>query len=155
MQANVGRETTPERKVRSYLHCAGFRFRKDLRPIAGLRCTADLVFRRAKVCILVDGCFWHGCPSHFKTPKANSPWWHEKIEANRARDRRNDASLAAAGWQVFRLWEHDVKDDMLARLAEQLRRAMRCVLGDDQRADGSSPTNRQRRTPQRGPYGER
>src|SRR5438270_4526895 len=80
MQANVGRETDAERLVRSYLHRAGFRFRKDARPVRKLRCAADLVFRRHKICIFVDGCFWHGCPVHFKTPKANRAWWSEKID---------------------------------------------------------------------------
>src|SRR5258706_13941492 len=90
MQANVGRETRPEQSVRTFLHCRGFRFRKDVKPLATLRCTADIVFPEAKVCIFVDGCFWHGCPIHFHAPKSNKAWWSEKIAANRARDRRND-----------------------------------------------------------------
>lgn len=108
MQANTGRTTEPERKLRSLTHRLGLRFRMDVRPEKALRCTADLIFRRKKVCVFVDGCYWHGCSLHFAVPKRNASWWAEKIAANRQRDARQTAQLTTLGWRVIRLWEHDL-----------------------------------------------
>jgi DNA mismatch endonuclease, patch repair protein len=47
------------------------------------------------------------CPEHVTFPKANGEWWRAKLERNYARDRRNDEALAAAGWAVVRIWEHE------------------------------------------------
>ena len=76
-----------------------------------VRCKADLVFAAAKVCVFADGCFWHGCPLHFKVPRAHAGWWAEKIEQNVARDRRQTEQLTALGWEVVRFWEHDLEVD--------------------------------------------
>lgn len=121
MQANSGQDTRPEQVVRSLLHRSGLRFRKNVRPLPSLRCAADVVFPRAKACIFVDGCFWHGCPAHFRVPMANAEWWAEKIEANRVRDRRNNVFLRRKGWQVIRLWEHDPNARALGTLASRIR----------------------------------
>lgn len=69
----------------------------------------DFVFRRERVAVFVDGCFWHACPVHGSVPSSNVDFWKGKLEANVARDRRADASLANSGWKVVRLWEHDVR----------------------------------------------
>lgn len=106
MRANVPRDTKPEVRLRKALHAEGLRFRKDYRPEANLRIKADIVFTKKRLCIFVDGCFWHGCPRHFKLPKTNTAWWLEKIEDNRARDRRKTRELEARGWRVLRVWEH-------------------------------------------------
>jgi DNA mismatch endonuclease (patch repair protein) len=79
----------------------------DVSPLPGSRSRADLVFRRRKVAVFVDGCFWHGCAAHGTRPRTNGAWWREKIKRNVDRDRRLDAQLAAAGWTVLRVWEHD------------------------------------------------
>jgi DNA mismatch endonuclease (patch repair protein) len=57
--------------------------------------------------VFVDGCFWHGCPTHRTWPKSNSEWWASKLEANVSRDRDTDRRLAEAGWLVIRMWEHE------------------------------------------------
>jgi len=108
MVANVGNSLKPERVLRSALRRAGLRFHQNRRPIPRLRCEADVVFVTAKVCVFVDGCFWHGCPEHFTCPKTNSSWWQEKIRSTRLRDRRQRIDLAMSGWTVLRFWEHDV-----------------------------------------------
>lgn len=110
MQANVGRETTPEATLRRALFAQGLRYRRDVRPETDLRCAADVVFRSARMCVFVDGCFWHGCPTHFHAPLANRAWWIEKIEATRERDRRQTNELERRGWRVLRVWEHEIAD---------------------------------------------
>ena len=100
MQRVRRRDTAAEVAVRSALHRRGLRYRVDVRPIASLRRRADIVFRREKVAVFVDGCFWHGCAEHRGPPKTNTAWWQAKIERNRARDRNTDAQLFAEGWSV-------------------------------------------------------
>jgi len=107
MQANRSRDTAPEKALRSELHRRGLRFFIHRRPAQDLRCTADIVFPSAKVCVFVDGCFWHGCEEHRRLPARNAHYWAPKIANNVARDRRNDAALAQAGWDVIRVWEHE------------------------------------------------
>jgi DNA mismatch endonuclease (patch repair protein) len=107
MENTRRRDTRPEVLLRSSLHRLGLRFRVDVAPIPGMRSRADIIFKRARVAVFVNGCFWHGCPLHATWPKANANWWRAKIEANRARDTRVDASLREAGWFVLRIWEHE------------------------------------------------
>jgi|TARA_B100000315_G_C14552033_1_gene576307 DNA mismatch endonuclease (patch repair protein) len=71
-----------------------------------LRRTADLVFRSARVAVYIDGCFWHGCPDHYREPKTNTTYWRDKINGNQVRDRQTDDDLLSAGWLVLRYWEH-------------------------------------------------
>lgn len=71
----------------------------------------DFVFKREKVVVFVDGCFWHSCPLHGSVPKSNKDFWLKKFKANVERDCRTDLVLRSQGWQVIRFWEHDVKTD--------------------------------------------
>lgn len=107
MVANRGSDTAPERALRAALHARGLRFFKNRRPVPGVRCRADIVFSTERVAVFVDGCFWHSCPTHGVSPRTNSAYWRAKLDRNVARDRRNDESLRAAGWDVLRVWEHD------------------------------------------------
>jgi DNA mismatch endonuclease (patch repair protein) len=109
MKGNRRADTKPELALRSELHAAGLRFRKDfqIRTSAGSRVKADIVFTRSHIAIFVDGCFWHGCPEHGNTPKANSHYWGPKLARNRRRDQRVSDELAADGWSVIRIWEHE------------------------------------------------
>lgn len=107
MSRTHGRDTQPERALRSAVHRRGLRFRVDRRPVEKLRRRADLVFVGARVAVFLDGCFWHACPQHLNWPKNNAAWWRQKLEANRRRDRETDAALRAAGWEVVRVWEHE------------------------------------------------
>jgi DNA mismatch endonuclease (patch repair protein) len=107
MQATRRRDTGPELALRRELHRRGLRYRVDTQVMAGLRRRADVVFIKARVAVFVDGCFWHGCPAHATTPKANAGFWASKLAANQARDRDTDARLAAAGWRILRIWEHE------------------------------------------------
>ena len=70
----------------------------------------DIVFTRMRVAVFVDGCFWHGCPVHGKPPKSNPRYWDAKIALNQDRDAHQSAALAAHGWTVLRVWEHEPVD---------------------------------------------
>jgi DNA mismatch endonuclease (patch repair protein) len=89
------------------------------------------VFGPARVAVYVDGCFWHRCPQHATSPKANSSWWAEKLDANVRRDRDTDARLGHAGWLVIRVWEHEDMSEAAARIQQtvQARRAGSPFLG--------------------------
>lgn len=110
MQANRSRDTKPELLVRRLLHAAGLRYRVAAQPLTEHRFTADLVFRRARVAVFIDGCFWHGCPAHHRLPTTNGSYWKGKVEINQARDRRVEALLSESGWTVLRFWEHEDPD---------------------------------------------
>ncbi len=68
----------------------------------------DFVFAKAKLAIFVDGCFWHGCPKHYRPPTSNVEFWRKKFEGNRSRDKKTDALLRLKGWKVIRIWEHSL-----------------------------------------------
>ena len=108
LMSRVGRrDTKPELELRRILHARGLRFRVDRAVLPDRRRRADIVFGPAKVAVFVDGCFWHGCPTHATWPKANEDYWKEKIETNRLRDRDTDERLRALGWEPVRVWEHE------------------------------------------------
>lgn len=122
MSANRSRDTKPERQLRSLLHRQGLRYRVDTRPIPTLRRTADLVFPKARVAVFVDGCYWHGCPEHYRPAVKRSRWWQDKIEGNRARDTDTNARLREQGWTVVRVWEHEAPEVAAAKVISVLER---------------------------------
>ena len=107
MLGNRSRDTKPEMRLRSELHGRGFRYRVSVRPLPPLRRTADLVFRRERVAVFVDGCFWHGCPDHYSIPSTNTDYWKRKVTRNQRRDAETNEILREAGWRVVRIWEHE------------------------------------------------
>ena len=115
-------QTAPLLDLRRELHRRGMRYFVDRAPIRGQRRRADLVFPRRRVAVYVDGCFWHRCPVHATDPKNNAAWWAEKLAGNVVRDRDTDAALAAAGWQVVRIWEHEDPVRAADRVQVALRR---------------------------------
>src|SRR5436853_3570456 len=84
MQNTPKRDTAGELALRRELYRRGFRYRVDVRPMPTLGRRADIVFRRAKVAVFCDGCYWHGCPEHATWPKKNAEWWRTKLETTRA-----------------------------------------------------------------------
>ncbi|MFH9476692.1 very short patch repair endonuclease [Streptomyces anulatus] len=110
MSRQASRDTKPEVAVRKLLHAAGYRFRVNARVPGMPRRTIDIAFTRAKVAVMIDGCFWHGCPVHATQPKSNAQWWRDKLDRNMARDRETTEHLAAAGWTVLRFWEHETPE---------------------------------------------
>lgn len=70
-----------------------------------------------RVAVFIDGCYWHACPEHLVPPKANAAWWADKLAANVARDRNNDARLLEMGWEPVHVWEHEDPEMVAERLA--------------------------------------
>jgi DNA mismatch endonuclease, patch repair protein len=126
MQGNKKRDTRPELAVRRAVHALGLRYRVACRPLGDQRWTADMVFPRARVAVFIDGCFWHGCPEHFNTPRTNRPYWASKIARNQTRDALVDATLQHEGWRVLRFWEHQPADSVADRIAATVRGGQGC-----------------------------
>lgn len=121
MRGNRSRDTRPELALRSALHALGLRYRVNFRPVKQIRRTADLVFTKAKVAVFLDGCFWHGCPDHYRPAKGkNAQFWKEKIESNQLRDKDTDQKLADAGWESIRVWEHEQPEEAARRIAKRV-----------------------------------
>ena len=120
MQSNRGRDTKLELRVRSALHREGLRFRKHVRPILSLRCTADVVFPRERLAVFIDGCYWHSCPKHASRPKTNGEWWQSKLDRTRERDEHNVQELSRAGWHVLRVWEHQEVTEVVKTVTQAL-----------------------------------
>jgi len=85
----------------------------------------DFAFRRARLLIFVDGCFWHGCPRHCRLPEDNREYWQCKISRNRVRDRATTKALKISGWRVLRFWGHALRhrEAVLRRITSELSRA--------------------------------
>lgn len=108
MRATRQSDTAAETALRSELWRSGLRgYRVNVRPLPDFRRTADVLFRRQRVAIFVDGCFWHSCPEHGSQPKANNEWWESKLRTNSERDADTNRRLEEAGWTVIRVWEHE------------------------------------------------
>ena len=97
------------------------RFRLQLKVPGNNRRTIDVALTRARLAVFVDGCFWHGCPDHGTSPRANADWWEWKIDRNRLRDDNTDHLLASAGWKSLRAWEHEPAQLAAARVLVEYR----------------------------------
>jgi DNA mismatch endonuclease (patch repair protein) len=119
-----GRDTAPERVVRSLLHRMGYRFRLHSRDLPG---RPDVVLPKHSTVILVHGCFWHrhrGC-KNCTTPTSNREFWIRKLEGNAERDRQRARELGQLGWRVVRIWECETeREDRVGRLRKRLRRLL-------------------------------
>ncbi|MFN0132157.1 MAG: very short patch repair endonuclease [Phycisphaerales bacterium] len=119
MAAVRGKNTTPERTVRSILHRLGCRFALHR---ANLHGKPDIVMPARGLIVLVHGCFWHmhSCKRGRSTPATNAAFWNAKRTKNRARDRRTVSALRRAGWRVLVVWECQTgnAEELTARLSK-------------------------------------
>lgn len=100
------RNTAPEVALRRALFSAGVRGWRLHRPLPG---RPDLVFGKARLCVFVDGAFWHGHPDYYHGQSGD--FWDKKIARNRERDERVNRELSELGWSVLRLWDFEIEDD--------------------------------------------
>jgi len=121
MQANRSRDTKPELLLRRALHAMGLRYRVCARPLPDVRRTVDIAFPRLKIAVEVRGCFWHGCPEHYRAPSANGGYWAAKVRRNMDRDADTARRLEEAGWSLEVVWEHDDLTVAARAIAEHVR----------------------------------
>ena len=109
MAAIRGKDTKPEIFVRKFLFSKGLRYRLNNRKLPG---SPDIVLKKYKTVIFVDGCFWHGHEGckYFRLPKSNTPFWEAKITRNIERDKETTQALTALGWKVIRIWECELRN---------------------------------------------
>ncbi len=108
MAAIRSRDTKPEIVVRRFLFSKGLRYRVNDHKLPG---SPDIVLKKYKTVIFIDGCFWHGHDGckYYQLPKTNVDFWRHKITMNIARDYSNNVDLKLAGWHVIRIWECEIK----------------------------------------------
>lgn len=111
-----GKDTGPEMEVRRWLWSQGIRYRVHDRSLPG---TPDISNKSRKVAVFIDGCFWHGCPRHYKTPKTRSGFWDEKIRRNREKRQRVRGQYPE-DWTIVEFFECDAGQGA-RRAAEALR----------------------------------
>ena len=108
MAAIHGKDTKPEMVVRRYLWGHGYRYRLNHPRLPG---KPDIVMRKYRTCIFVNGCFWHGhegC-NYFVWPQNNADFWKAKINANIQRDKKKAEELQNRGWRVIVVWECGIR----------------------------------------------
>ena len=101
------KNTKPEMAVRRVLWRAGLRYRVHDRTLPG---TPDISNKRKRLAVFVDGCFWHGCPACRSIPQTNADFWRSEIDGNRRRRDKVKKALAANGFAVIEVWEHEAND---------------------------------------------
>ena len=123
MKGVRGKNTSPEMRLRRALHANGLRYRCHLNALPG---RPDIAFTKAKVAVLVHGCFWHrhgGCASA-TMPRVNERYWLPKLRRNVERDRENAEALTALGYRVIVAWECEVRaacDRVVASIRDAVR----------------------------------
>jgi DNA mismatch endonuclease (patch repair protein) len=106
MAAIRSKNTKPEMIVRKGLWSKGFRYRLNSPRLPG---HPDLVLRKYRTCIFVNGCFWHGHEGCCKIPNTNREFWVAKIKRNQERDIETQKRLAEMGWHCITIWECELK----------------------------------------------
>lgn len=97
-----------ENQVAHELFKRGLRYRRNNRKLVG---TPDISIQKYKVVIFIDSCFWHSCPIHGTRPKSNVEFWNKKLDRNIEKAKEVNAYYKEQGWQILRVWEHELKDD--------------------------------------------
>ena len=126
MAAIHNKDTKPEMIVRRGLWKRGFRYRLNHKRLPG---HPDLVLRKYRTCIFVNGCFWHGhlvetnqmeSSECCKIPSTNRNFWVAKIRRNKERDKEEQKELAAMGWHCITVWECELKPSKLEETLESI-----------------------------------
>lgn len=113
------KDTKPELIVRKFLWNRGFRYRLNNPRLPG---HPDIVLKKYRTCVFVNGCFWHGHENctYYSIPKTNTTFWRNKIERNKQRDIREQKSLAQMGWHCIIIWECELKTQNRSKTLESL-----------------------------------
>lgn len=137
MAAIKGKDTKPEMIVRKYLFSRGLRYRVNNRKLPG---SPDIVLKKYKTVVFIDGCFWHGHEGckYYRLPKTNVDFWRHKIGMNIARDYANSVDLRLAGWKVIRVWGCAIKTK--AKREETLESLYQEIVGTEHKSNAYEST---------------
>lgn len=108
MKAIRSKGSSLEKNITKELWKRGFRFRKNVKKLTGC---PDIAIQKYKIVIFIDSCFWHFCPIHGKIPSSNVEYWKKKLKRNKARDIEVTKHYQALGWKIYRIWEHELRED--------------------------------------------
>lgn len=130
MAAIHGKDTKPEMVVRRYLWGHGFRYRLNHPRLPG---KPDIVLRKYRTCIFVNGCFWHGHEScrYYTIPKTNTEFWVNKVKRNKERDLKVQHGLASMGWHCITIWECELKPKVREKTLESLAYTLNKIFLQD------------------------
>lgn len=132
MSAIRGKNTKPEIVVRKFLFGRGFRYRLNHPRLPG---HPDIVLRKYRTVIFVNGCFWHGHDNckYYRLPKTNVDFWRKKVERNKKRDVEEQRQLAAMGWHCITIWECQLKPKVRALTLESLAFTLNHIFLEDRK----------------------
>lgn len=130
MSAIRSKNTKPEILVRKFLFSRSFRYRLNHSRLPG---HPDIVLRKYRTVIFVNGCFWHGHDGckYFVLPKTNTEFWANKIKRNKERDIKEQKELAAMGWHCITIWECQLKSAMRDQNLESLAYTLNHIFLSD------------------------
>ena len=154
MAAIRSKDTKPEMVVRRGLWKRGFRYRLNYKRLPG---HPDLVLRKYRTCIFVNGCFWHGhrlrevqsekfafdfeSSECCKIPQTNRDFWVAKIQRNKERDKEELKKLAAMGWHCITVWECELTPKKREETLESIAFTLNHIWLQDHRDGIQEPRN--------------
>ena len=118
MRRIKGSDTLPERLLCAELDALGVEYVRNDRSLPG---TPAVAMHGMHVAIFVHGCFWHGCPEHYREPRTRTMFWRQKLARTRRRGRLAVERLRMCGWKAVVLWEHEIRKNP-REAAEQILR---------------------------------
>lgn len=149
MAAIRSKDTKPEMIVRRGLWSRGFRYRLNHKRLPG---HPDLVLRKYRTCIFVNGCFWHGHHVDLqsaiensaccKIPSTNREFWVAKIRRNKSRDKEEQRRLAEMGWHCITVWECELKPSRREETLEAIAFTLNHIWLQDRKAQPTLPERR-------------
>ena len=130
MASIKSKDTKPELLVRKYLWAQGFRYRLNYGRLPG---HPDLVLRKYRTCIFVNGCFWHGHEGckRWTLPKTNTPFWENKVKRNQQRDAETQRQLARMGWHCLVVWECQLRPSLRQNTLRAIAHTLNHILLTD------------------------
>jgi DNA mismatch endonuclease, patch repair protein len=132
MSAIRGKNTKPEIVVRKFLFGRGFRYRLNYPRLPG---HPDIVLRKYRTAIFVNGCFWHGHDNckYYRLPKTNVDFWRKKVERNKKRDIEEQRQLASMGWHCITIWECQLKPKIRRQTLESLAYTLNYIFLEERK----------------------
>jgi DNA mismatch endonuclease (patch repair protein) len=124
-----GKNTNPELMVRKFLFSQGYRYRLHYTKLPG---KPDITFTKIRFAIFIHGCFWHGHEGckYYKVPQTRTEWWLNKIKGNRKNDENNVKELQTDNWNIFTIWECELKPEKKQQTLKRLDSKIKSYYGN-------------------------